>query len=191
MNWFKKKEKDNVKAAFEEAEHELESYSGQETVSQMGPFQVIKEESGCGSGDCGSETKSSHGHETSGGCGSGGCGSSETKTENSGGCCGGESTSAPVLSKVTAQTTLREAGQNPLALEIMLKSGLPFGCGMKHLSIQEAGKSSGLGAPKIKKIVDEINQKIGNKTTKNENKFRAPAGGKTTGKKAGTKKGKK
>ncbi|HLD05422.1 MAG TPA: hypothetical protein VJG90_06900 [Candidatus Nanoarchaeia archaeon] len=157
MNWFKKKDK--VEATFEEAEQELQSYSGQETVSQANPFQVIKEESGCGSGGCGSETK----------------------TTNSGGCCSTESPS--VLMHVTTQTTLREAGQNPIALEIMLKSGLPFGCGMKHLSIQEAGKSSGLGAPKIKKIVDEINEKIGNKDGKQSKSVAPLEGGKISGKK--------
>ncbi len=94
-----------------------------------------------------------------------------------------------MLTHVTTQTTLREAGQNPLALEIMLKHNLPFGCGMKHLSIQEAGKSAGLNAPKIKKVVDEINAKIGNKMTKKEKKsIKAPSVGgskKTTGKKGG------
>lgn len=167
LNWFKKKK--DVEATFEEAEQELGEYSGQEQSLQSGPFQIIQEEKEggcCGGGGCGSEVESSHEHGSSGGCGSGGCGSEETQPMSSGGggCCGGET--APMFTQVTPKTTLREAGQNPFAMEIMLKNNLPFGCGTKHLSIQEAGKYAGLNAVKIKKVIAEINTKMGNKTTK-------------------------
>ena len=162
INWFRKK-KDTVENTFEAAEQE--EGCDQETV-QSNPFQVVQEESGgcCGGGGCGSKSAGVGHEQESSGCGSGGCGS-ETPSSMSGGggCCSGESTS--VLAQVTPQTTLREAGQNPMVLEMMLKSGLPFGCGMKQLSIQEAGQYAGLKNAAVKKLIMDINHKLGNGKT--------------------------